>query len=575
MKQGNVNLRSFTVTQLTTLTLLTLIAFPAAAFSAPAETSERWCKIIGTVKDGQGNPLTGAFISVLNGNRTSEIIATSRTDNQGRFFSNKLLPGLYLLRVAAEGFEPALSKPTQAEPDRPVIQHFTMRRASELLNSPAIDLVKYKAQRHRGIFQAQDGQEADAYNLDLPVPLFSETHGDIKLIAQSDVPAFGSSSLVTVNSTLSQRLSEHLNLVTTIQSGFGSTSPRHLKVELKAVLDQHRPSFALSYQRLYWMPESSSLASLSQFTVQAADTWQIGNQLLLIYGVDYSQLTNRRDTTWQPRLGIQWNPTTTTQVFADMTPSGSLNPISHINPDDAVPATSFATENVGAPTLDLDHPQNTVRLNRSRRIETGLIQRLDHSSTVETTLFLDTVSGHGIGLALLNTPGNPPDTEATPRTLHILNQHGTTSGVRLLYQRKLQPGLTLTAGYAVGKGQRLDSTLGLDQTELKPTRYQVITARIDTRFLKTGTNLAAMIRHTTGHPVFAIDPFQGRLTSDPGISIFITQELPFTRFLPGKWELLFEGRNILDQIEEPSSEQGLVQLTTSRRVLRGGVGMRF
>jgi hypothetical protein len=75
--------------------------------------------------------------------------------------------------------------------------------------------------------------------------------------------------------------------------------------------------------------------------------------------------------------------------------------------------------------------------------------------------------------------------------------------------------------------------------------------------------------------VFAIDPFQGRLAIyDPSLSVMITQSLP-SLGLPIRAEAIVDARNILDFQTGVSGEEGSLKLNSGRRILRGGILVRF
>src|SRR6185369_14585400 len=86
--------------------------------------------------------------------------------------------------------------------------------------------------------------------------------------------------------------------------------------------------------------------------------------------------------------------------------------------------------------------------------------------------------------------------------------------------------------------------------------FQIISARLDANFENTGTRISTVVRFAPARAVFAIDPFQGQIgTYDPNISISLTQALPTSGLVPGRWEAVVDLRNLLDQQSSVSDER--------------------
>jgi hypothetical protein len=75
--------------------------------------------------------------------------------------------------------------------------------------------------------------------------------------------------------------------------------------------------------------------------------------------------------------------------------------------------------------------------------------------------------------------------------------------------------------------------------------------------------------------VFAIDPFQGRLSVyDPGLSILVTQKIP-TLGLPFHAQAIVDARNLLDTRNGVFGEDGSLKLNSGGKMIRGGILVRF
>src|SRR5688572_8212742 len=87
-----------------TLALFMVSLSAALCLQAPSASAGRASlgTITGAVLDHRGNPLAGAFISVLR-DGGSKIIKETRSDAAGRF-STRISPGRYMIRAIANGF---------------------------------------------------------------------------------------------------------------------------------------------------------------------------------------------------------------------------------------------------------------------------------------------------------------------------------------------------------------------------------------------------------------------------------------------------------------------------------------
>jgi len=149
--------------------------------------------------------------------------------------------------------------------------------------------------------------------------------------------------------------------------------------------------------------------------------------------------------------------------------------------------------------------------------------------------------------------------------------------VRVVYHRRLNKILDGSIGYSFGQGQRFDSRGISDPASLFTNGlFQMVSAKIDASFASTGTRISTVVRLAPSRAVFAIDPFQGQMTTyDPNISVLITQELPTFGFIPGQWTAIVDLRNLLDQQATISDDRQELIASRFHRLVRVGVSLRF
>ena len=88
--------------------------------------------------------------------------------------------------------------------------------------------------------------------------------------------------------------------------------------------------------------------------------------------------------------------------------------------------------------------------------------------------------------------------------------------------------------------------------------------------------MSTVLRLSPGQALFAIDPFQGQIsTYDPNLSVSVIQELPSLSFIPGQWAAVVDLRNLLDQQASVADERQELVASRFHRLVRVGLSLRF
>src|SRR5207249_10161487 len=143
------------------------------------------------------------------------------------------------------------------------------------------------------------------------------------------------------------------------------------------------------------------------------------------------------------------------------------------------------------------------------------------------------------------------------------------------YTRRLSHVWTASAGYAVGRGQRLSPNAITTPAEIFSNGiFQTAAMQLGASF-DTGTRIRTVFRFSREATVFAIDPFAGRLAVyDPSLSIQITQDLP-TFGLPVHAQAVIDARNLLDFQSRTANGETVLEACPTGRSVRGGISVRF
>lgn len=556
--------------------LLALIAVGAIAYSSvPAQAAGGRGSIRGVVMDASGSPLIGAAVVVLADTETAKedkVIKRASTDEEGKFSAPGITPGRYRVKAEAEGFN-AVELAADVKPNKvTVFDSILLRRTTTLTDQTSLNTdSKYAARTVRGSIFHYDETKTDAAGstTDPSVALTArsnELHGAVNLFGQTTAGSkTDGGSFAGANFAASEQIGKDANLVVSGQLGYGDGAPRSLTALATAHAgDRHRVSVAMGYGRFTFSRQSAN-PRLGQFSISATDTWQVSGPVLIIYGLEVARFTEGGSgTSVLPRFGIALDAGARTRVFAAIVPGSSNDTQSKVNLESGEIEFSDpkpVAMNGGSPVPE-----------RSYRLEFGGEQILSDKSSLEMMAFFDTVSGHGVGLLSL-----PNEASQADPVLRGEEQSGRTRGLRVVYHRHVSKVIDGSVGYSFGEGQQLDRRgITTPGNLFSNALFHVVSAKVDANFVSTGTKVSTVLRLSPGQAMFAIDPFQGQIsTYDPNISLSLTQELPSLSFIPGQWAAVIDLRNLLDQQASITDDRQELVASRFHRLVRIGLALRF
>jgi Carboxypeptidase regulatory-like domain len=556
--------------------LWALIAVGAIAYaSVPAQAAGGRGSIRGFVMDGSGSPLIGAAVVILadtDAAKVDKVVKRASTDSDGKFTAAGIVPGRYRVKAQAEGFNP-VELAADVRPNKVTIfDSISLRRITALGDETNQNLdSKYAARQSRHTIFHYDETKKDPAGAtdDSTVALTartSELHGAVNAFGQTTATSnTGVGSSAGANFALSEQIGRDANLVVSGQIAHGDGAPQSLTALTTAHAgDRHRVSVAMGYGRFTFSRHSAN-PTLGQFSVSATDTWQVSGPVLVVYGLEFARFAEGGSgASILPRFGIGLDAGSRTRVFAGLVPGSSSDTQSKVNLESG--------------EIEFSEPKPVATaggrpvMERSYRLEFGGEQILSDKSSLEMMAFLDTVSGHGVGLLAVPNPA----TQAAP-VLRSEAQSGRTRGLRVVYHRHINKVIDGSVGYAFGEGQQLDSRgITTPANLFSNGLFHVVSAKLDANFVSTGTRVSTVLRFSPGQAMFAIDPFQGQIsTYDPNLSISLTQDLPSVSFIPGQWAAVVDLRNLLDQQASISDDRQELVASRFHRLVRIGLSLRF
>jgi len=555
--------------------LLALIALGAIAYtSVPAQAAAGRGSIRGVVMDASGSPLIGAAVVVLadaEAAKADRVVRRASTDSEGKFNAAGIAPGHYRVKAEAEGFKP-VELGADVKPNKvTVFDSIFLRRITALADETSLNTdSRFAARRVRGtIFHYDEAKKDAAVGSDGTTVALTdrstELHGAVNAFGQTTASGgVEGSSFAGANFAVSEQIGRDANLVVSGQLGYGNGAPQSLRALTTAHAgNRHRVSVAMGYGR-FTFSRQSGIPKLGQFSVSATDTWQVSGPVLIVYGLEFARFAERGSgMSVLPRFGVALDAGAKTRMFAGLVPGSSSDAQSRVNLESG--------------EIEFSEPKPVAIaggqpvMERSYRLEFGGEQILSDKSSLEVMAFLDTVSGHGVGLLAM-----PNDASQEP-ALRVEDQTGRTRGLRVVYRRHVNKVLDGSVGYAFGEGQQLDSRgITTPANLFSNGLFHVVSAKLDANFIGTGTRVSTVLRLSPGQALFAIDPFQGQIsTYDPNLSVSLTQELPNLGFIPGQWAAVVDLRNLLDQQASIADERQELVASRFHRLIRVGISLRF
>lgn len=567
--------------------------------------------ISGTILDSRGKPVAGALVKILR-DGVNEIVKETKSGKDGSFTA-RLVPGRYLIRALADGFTPATFSAVQIAPSTELVYRFNLQPAGEGRTTPERHAdrndPKYRirsSHARRSIFQAGEGEDetvaavlnsssddatvldaADADGADSAEDLgetvaafeprragrarpqgFVETY-----FASSADPRVG--NYTGVNFAVATPVNRSVDLILSGQLGEFERFETTARLRAGA---RHRVSATVGGARLPYSDGrvrapvfGASDDHLAQLSVRAVDEWVVRDGIVLVLGLDYSRFfgAGGGSDSLSPRLGVAFDAGPRTRLHAAYAPGA--NAASRVVGEMFEDGPVLFRETPGQAVAVVD---GQAVLERTRRLEFGVERLLGENSSIETTAFIDTVDGRGVGL--LSAPLEGLTAAGSSALIDIANQQGGARGLRVVYTRRISHHLRASAGYAFGQGQRLapDALTQGPEGFFQNSFFQTAAAQLDAS-VGDDTTVRTVLRFSPRAAVFAIDPFAGRLAVyDPSLSILVTHELP-NFGLPVRAQATLDARNILDSLVGIDDGENALTLGALRRTVRGGISLRF
>jgi len=563
------------------------VALPAWCGTASGAISGA---ISGYVRDGSGAPQMGAAVEILGSAAQALKVFT---DDHGFYTVAKLLPGTYSVKVSAPSFLPALRERIGVRAGAKMMVNITLTTLFEaiqlvpLQNQADDDDWKWtlRSVANRPILRVLD----DGTTV---VALSGEStanhglKGNVAFLAGSPGQGFGSpaedmnAGFAVERSLLSTgtlRLNGNVGYGT---DGQGTPSGVLRTTYTNRFNGVFEPSVAITALRLN-SPDMNTMpaASLQALSATSSDRIVLGDKVEIKVGSELQAIQFMgRVNTFKPfgSVDLHISPNTVVEYqYASSVPNTGVG--SGFGDDDRIESASSDLSET-APRMSMT--DFTPAVERAHHQEVSLSQRIGKNN-MQVAFYSDNIVDPmltGVGEMTAESGDVLPDIYSG--TFSYQGNDFSTSGMRVVLQRKLLSDLTATLDYAYGGVldlSRPDVQLQDARNWIHTEHRQAVAAKFSGMVPRSKTRWIASYRYVGGHPLTPVDEFNTSAgESDPYLNVCIRQPIP-ANFLAGHMEILLDLRNLMAQGYVPVMGQDghTVYLVQSARSVRGGLAFSF
>ena len=570
------------------LVLTVLVSFFAAK-PAAAQAKLVPGKLAGVVRDAAGTPQMGASVELVPESSGLEASRSFLTNTQGIFRGDKLVPGLYSVRVTLAGFLPTLEKHVRISPNLTTIVRVELESMyaslDQLRHMPSATVaepddwkwVLRSAAAVRPVLEWVDSDpnaisKVSAENMVSPVPRvrMEFTNGDRRPVSASNIAPTPATAVA-----YDQQLSGAGSMIFAGQVSYDGDAPGGgiATIWLPTGTLGAGPHTALVMREAKIGPDGPNFRGVrldqgGALVLSDRMTLRYGGEFVLVgLGASASSVRPRTELSYQ--VSDDWNAAI---IFASL-PSGP-GPLegeeaqqegrlaSALDELDAFPALLWRR---GRPVL-----QNGWHEEIAAQRKIGPRGKLQFAGFHDDNR---NVAVYGRGGTL---PAVDYFQDYFSRGFVYDGGASSSWGARAALSEKLVGDTEFTALYSFGSvfapSNDTDDSL---RDMLRSVPRQSIAAGISTKIPRARTKLQVAYKWLNGAAVSRLDSYgESMFQMDPYLHLMVRQPLP--RWALGRWEAIADCDNLLAQGYVPAtSRDGHVLLVPAFRTFRGGLSVQF
>jgi Carboxypeptidase regulatory-like domain len=551
--------------------------------AASAEAKQGFGTISGVVLDAAGTPQMGASVWLISedGGRA---VAQLNSDQHGAFFTDRVKPGEYDVRVAVSGFLPAMQRHVAVIANLTTLLRVqletvfssldTLRRKSDtpseqddwkwvLRSSAATRTILQWGDSGNQVSSNTWGRDvSDAHR---PRAMVQVTNGALRPGSASNLPSAPATAV-----SYDQQLGNLGRMLVAGQMSYDhGTSGSFASVWLPSGTASNGPETIFVWRQSKIGAEGMEFQGMR---IDQTAQVSLSDRVALRAGAEYlragiiSSVSSLRP---HAQLKVSMAPGWMATVIVAANPpseqwgrTGALE--SAIEELDSLPPVLFHN---GRPVLEGGWHQ-----------ELSVKRRTGSRSTAEVAAFHDSTRNQAIfGTGAAANPEFVQDAFSTA----FLYDGGSSSswGARAAYRVKFSDDLEVAGIYAwAGALSPTGALLTTASSDLRDsfvtTNHHSVAARVSGKIPRTGTQLSASYKWVSGTALSRMDQFgEAGYQLDPNLHLSIRQQLPG---LNGRWEALADFSNLLAQgYVTVSGTDSRLMLAPILRSFRGGVSFQF
>lgn len=572
------------------------LALLLALAAGSAEAAGRVVPVLGTlggrVRDARGAPQMGAAVAILTGD--GRTLLKVYTDDRGAFLAERLLPGLYSLRVTLSSFLPVTKEN--------VLVGAGTRSFLTINLASIFDAVDALA---GGNGQREDSDEdwkwiVRSSGATRPVLRWSPGAGDPPVASLHKAEyrarlefsggggrstAQGSEADFNTGFSMAQGLFANSTLLLSGNLGY----ERHVPATAfrgtfrRELANGSAPAVSITMRRVF-LPaayfDGSGRTSLQTLSLSFDDSITVGSAVRLEYGMLYDSISFLdRHNILNPygRLVVQATPVSSFQViYAAGTP--------RMRAPGSDPLREAASQLAIYPRLSVRGGLPTLQ--RGRHMEAAFQHKFPGEGLLQVSAYRDDISNLAISAALdgleFDSSEFLPDVFA--RNYSYNGGAYQAQGARVAYQQRLGNNLRGTVAYTFGgmlapeRNVLFSGNSGELRNILRMQNRHALAVKLGADLPVTRTRVLAAYKWILGPVISAGDFYDESLAqAEPNLNIMVRQPLPSFITVLGRVEALADFRNLLAQgyIPITTADGRRLLLVQNMRSFRGGFSVNF
>jgi|GEM_PF-736056 len=561
-------------------------------------------RISGSIRNSSGSPLRDAFINIFKSATQKEFLKVTRvrSNDDGFFRVSNLTPGVYFMKVSHEGYQAVSTETFKVESNRTTTLNITLQYLINYISNEDdprnwnLKTVMRSSSDRRMIFRYHsargpdvDRGKASPFSRNGTMSLASNTFlGNQQYLNRPQTSPNG----IVTNFAFAEPLSRNSRMIFSGQFDYGRSSFWRMRDTIHYRPDDshdYKMSFGYGRMNLDYPGEDSLESPLAPEDQNAPGSWirtiafglegttRFHDILSINYGFDYSRLYYGKYKSFvYPSLEIVLSPSKGWFITTSFTSRRKQD-------RNSVMLSTGEVLDLSEPTL-ITVAGDSVSMSQVRHSEIAIEKTISPDTALEVAVYRDSLWGPGMPLMITTiTPENQ-----SSRVINLNEDRSSQQGMRITLDRRIFFNLDGSLAYVYG-----EATNVLDVAEHIPIRtlnslfraytrqqfHHSITGQLDATIPDTHTNLLTTIHWYPGNTLSPIDWLSDSMEiGSKSLNFEIRQLIPVQNFLfnTGRWEILLDLRNVLNQGEKviPAAE-GVVVLNRNPRSLRFGLNLNF